>query len=75
MLDYSLNTVSLSSMDPVSEIRQRRKEEEEEVVTPTRSLSKQLEKLDIYPKIGDDYVVKTESGGYGTFVFEENAHF
>ena len=52
-------------MDPVSELRQRRKEEDGVSSTPSRSISKRLEKLDIYPKIGDDYVVKTESGGYG----------
>lgn len=52
-------------MDPVSELRQRRKEEDEGAAVPNRSIKKRLEKLDIYPKIGDDYVVKTESGGYG----------
>ena len=52
-------------MDPVSELRQRRKEEDEGTTVPNRSITKRLEKLDIYPKIGDDYVVKTESGGYG----------
>ena len=52
-------------MDPVSELRQRRKEEDEGTTVPNRSITKRLEKLEIYPKIGDDYVVKTESGGYG----------
>ena len=52
-------------MDPVSELRQRRKEEDDGSSAPSRSISKKLAKLDIYPKIGDDYVVKTESGGYG----------
>lgn len=56
-------------MDAVSELRQRRKEEDNSSSTPSRSISKRLEKLDIYPKIGDDYVVKTESGGYGTFLW------
>ena len=57
-------------MDPVSELRQRRKEEDDSPSVPSRSFSKQLEKLDIYPKIVDDYVVKTESGGYSMyFVF------
>ena len=52
-------------MDPVSEIRQRRREEDDTETVPKRSLTKRLEKLDFYPKIGDDYVIKTESGGYG----------
>lgn len=52
-------------MDPVSELRQRRRDEDGVSSSPSRSISKRLEKLDIYPKIGDDYVVKTESGGYG----------
>ncbi|KAM7459061.1 hypothetical protein BLSTO_00182 [Blastocystis sp. subtype 1] len=51
-------------MDPVSEIRQRRREEDDTETVPKRSLTKRLEKLDFYPKIGDDYVIKTESGGY-----------
>ena len=50
-------------MDPVSEIRQRRREEDDTETVPKRSLTKRLEKLDFYPKIGDDYVIKTESGG------------
>ncbi|KAK8802382.1 hypothetical protein WA588_005353, partial [Blastocystis sp. NMH] len=51
-------------MDEVSEIRQRRKAEDDSASYPTKSLGKRLEKLDFYPKIGDDYVIKTESGGY-----------
>ena len=51
-------------MDAVSELRQRRKEEEDVSSLPSRSLGKRLEKLDFYPKIGDDYVIKTEGGGY-----------
>ena len=45
------------NMDPVSELRQRRKEEDEGTTVPNRSITKRLEKFDIYPKIGDDYVV------------------
>ena len=52
-------------MDEVSEIRQRRKAEDDSASYPTKSLGKRLEKLDFYPKIGDEYVIKTESGGYG----------
>ena len=58
------------NMDPVSELRQRRKEEDEGTTVPNRSITKRLEKLDIYPKIGDDYVVKTESGGYGMYFYK-----
>ena len=57
-------------MDSVSELRQRRKEEDGSQSSSGQSFSKKLEKLDFYPKIGDDYVVKTESGGYGIFEFE-----
>ena len=56
-------------MDSVSELRQRRKEEDGGNSSSSHSLSKKLEKLDFYPKIGDDYVVKTESGGYGIVEF------
>lgn len=52
-------------MDSLSQLRQRRKEEDDSTSVPSRSLGKRLEKLDFYPKIDDDYVVKTESGGYG----------
>lgn len=58
-------------MDEVSEIRQRRKAEDDSTSYPTRSLGKRLEKLDFYPKIGDDYVIKTESGGYGGWSVDE----
>lgn len=61
-------------MDPVSEIRQRRREEDEAEVVPKRSLTKRLEKLDFYPKIGDDYVVKTETGGYSIASDWNGAH-
>ena len=53
------------TMDSLSQLRQRRKEEDDTASVPSRSLGKRLEKLDFYPKIDDDYVVKTESGGYG----------
>ena len=56
-------------MDPVSDIRQRRKEEDNTSGPSTRSFTKRLEKLDIYPKIGDDYVIKTENGGFGIIVY------
>ena len=61
-------------MDPVSEIRQRRREEDEAEVVPNSSLTKRLEKLDFYPKIGDDYVVKTETGGYSIASDWNGAH-
>lgn len=52
-------------MDPVSDIRQRRREEDATAGPSTQSFTKRLEKLDFYPKIGDDYIIKTESGGIG----------
>lgn len=61
------STHRLQGMDPVSDIRQRRKEEDNTSGPSTQSFTKKLEKLDIYPKIGDDYVIKTESGGFGIF--------
>ena len=58
-------TGPFNTMDSLSQLRQRRKEEDSTTSVPSRSLGKRLEKLDFYPKIDDDYVVKTESGGYG----------
>ena len=52
-------------MDPVSDIRQRRREEDATAGPSTQSFTKRLEKLDFYPKIGDEYIIKTESGGIG----------
>lgn len=61
----SANTRLFTKMDSLSQLRQRRKEEDDTPTVSSRSLGKRLEKLDFYPKIDDDYVIKTESGGYG----------
>ena len=52
-------------MQPQAELRQRKKNQEEETPYISESFTKRIKQLDVYTKIDDDYKVQTSGGGWG----------
>lgn len=55
-------------MDTLTDLRQRRRDSSETAVKPTDNILKRVTRLDVYPKIGEDFRVQTVGGGYVSLI-------